>query len=109
MQLTTIPALSDRSGLFFDADWSAYTITRRVRIICRAAVVVLDLGEQLVLRLARPIPGQPPSDRDGVARVLCDRRQFLDLEQACAAGLTAENQPLAGMTTGRAALNPATA
>lgn len=109
MQLTTIPALSDRSGLFFDADWSAYAITRRVRIVCRAAVVVLDLGEQLVLRLARPIPGQRPSERDGIARILCDRRQFLDLERACAAGATADTQNLAGMTAGRATLNPAAA
>lgn len=96
-----IPGVPEPAGLFFEADWSRYAATRRPALVLRAAEVVLDLGEKLVLRLSRPIPGDEVSARDGIARVLCDRGQFLDLGNlGRTAAPTAASALLAGKTVG---------
>jgi hypothetical protein len=92
MKITARPLPSDAVGLDFDADFSTYRPGRNARIVCRAAELVLDLGEKLILRLSRPMPGDTASERDGIARVLADRAQFLPLETLCATRPTAPTQ-----------------
>src|SRR5690606_17592160 len=102
MHTTTRHTLDDAAGLFFDSDWTAYARTGRPRTICRAAVVSLDLGDKLLLRIARPLPGEPmPADRLPV--VMADRGQFLALSQICSIRRPTAPNEVAGMTAADAA------
>jgi len=102
MHTTTRNTLDDAAGLYFDADWTAYARAGRPRTVCRAAVVSLDLGEKLLLRLARPLPGEPmPADR--LPLVMADRGQFLALSHLRGVRRPTAPEKVAGMTAADAA------